>query len=263
MAGRVRGQGRIGMSTNVLLVGLIFSGLGFGIGADLMEGSGAAFVFLMAGWVLGLCLHEFGHAEAARLCGLPAAGSLSLDPLRAPNPLATMLLPTVFTILGGLGFPGGVGASPEGVSSPARRSMIAAAGPAMSLAFLVALVVLYALASPAAETLRAALAVSVLFQGTALILGLMPVPGLDGYDIVRPWISGPATARPGTAASRPSGIWTWADLMARHSSLVLLGIFLVSGAFTRPLFRASLRLTAGLGIDLADVITGYRLVRLW
>jgi Zn-dependent protease len=244
----IDGESGVGLSANVLLVGLIFCGLGFAIGADALDGSGAAFAFVMAGWVLGLCLHEFGHAFAARFWGLPGTGALTLDPLRAPNPVATMLLPVVFTILAGLGFPGGVSPVTEGSASPGRRSAMAAAGPATSLAFLMTLVGLYALASPQSETLRAVLAVSVLFQGTALILGLIPLPGLDGYAILRPWLSGG---------------WPWTDRMVRHSSLVLAGLFLVSGAFSRPLFRASLRLTASLGVDLADVITGYRLIRLW
>jgi Zn-dependent protease len=242
----------VSLSANGLLVGLIFCGLGFGIGVDALEGSGAAFAFVMAGWVLGLCIHEFGHALAARRWGLPGTGALTLDPLRAPDPVATMLLPVVLTMLAGLGFPSGAAEPEEGSKrdDPSRRrqSAMAAAGPAASLAFLLTLVVLYALARPEAETLRAVLAVSVLFQGTALILGLMPVPGLDGYGILRPWLSGD---------------WPWTDRVARHSGLVLFGLFLLSGVFTRPLFRASLRMTAGLGIDLADVITGYRLIRLW
>jgi Zn-dependent protease len=241
------GTGRPVLSINILLITLIFSGLGFGIGAEALEGSGAAFAFVIAGWVLGLCLHAFGHALAEVRCGLSAAGALTLDPLRAPDPVATMLLPVVFTILAGLGFPGG--ASPGGESlSRGRRSAVAAAGPAASLGFLLALVMLYTLATPGSEVLRAVLAVSVLFQGTALVLGLMPIPGLDGYGIMRPWLPGD---------------WSWTDRMARHAAPVLLGLFLLSSAFSRPLLRASLRLTASLGIDLSDVITGYRLIRLW
>ncbi|KQO66445.1 hypothetical protein [Methylobacterium sp. Leaf89] len=261
-SGRAEGMGGPGPSPNALLIGLIFCGVGFGIGAGALAGSGAAFVFLMSGWVLGLCLHEYGHARAALSWGLPPTGALSLDPLRAPNPVATMLLPALFTVMGGVGFPGGaglpgrVGGPPEAGLSRGRQSAVAAAGPAMSVLFLVVLALLYALASPGAETLRAVLAVSVLFQGTALVLGLMPIPGLDGYGIVRPWLSGPP-------ASPPSPPWAFADRMARHSGLVLLGLFLVSAAFTRPLFRASLLLTDLLGIDLADVIAGFRLVRLW
>jgi Zn-dependent protease len=261
-AGRVEGMGDPGLSPNALLVGLIFCGVGFGIGAGALVGSGAAFVFLMSGWVLGLCLHEYGHARAALLWGLPRTGALTLDPLRAPNPVATMLLPALFTIMGGVGFPGGVG-MPDGAGgssktplSRGRQSAVAAAGPAMSVLFLVVLALLYTLTSPGAATLRAVLAVSVLFQGTALVLGLMPIPGLDGYGIVRPWLSGPP-------ASPPAAPWSVADRMARHSGLVLLGLFLVSAAFTRPLFRASLLLTDLFGIDLADVIAGFRLVRLW
>jgi hypothetical protein len=230
-SGRAEVMGAPRLSANALLVGLIFCGVGFGIGAGALAGSGAAFVFLMSGWVLGLCLHEYGHARAALLWGLPRTGALTLDPLRAPNPVATMLLPALFTIMGGVGFPGGVGMPgslgrpPESGLSRGRQSAVAAAG-------------------------------SVLFQGTALVLGLMPIPGLDGYDIVRPWLSGPP-------ASPPTAPWTFADQMARHSGLVLLGLFLISAAFTRPLFRASLLVTTVCGIDLADVIAGFRLVRLW
>ncbi|MCJ2033959.1 site-2 protease family protein [Methylobacterium sp. J-068] len=257
-SGSAGGAGRITLSANLLLVGLIFNGLGFAIGGDLLDGAGAAFVFVMAGWVLGLCLHAFGPLLVSGNPGLPgtgglatgglATGVLAIDPARAPNPVATMLLPVVFTILVGLGFPGGVSEAEAAGPSRGRRSAVAAAGPAMSLLFLILLVGLYALTSDESGTLRAVLAVSVLFQGTALVLGLMPVPGLDGYAILRPWLPGD---------------WSWTDRVARHSALVLLGLFLLSGAFTRPVFRVSLRLTAGLGIDLADVITGYRLIRLW
>lgn len=241
--------GRPGLSPNILLLTLLFSGLGVAIGAGGLDGSGAAFAFVMAGWVLGLCLHAFGHALVGARWGLPDGEARTLDPLRAPDPVATLVLPVILTILAGLGFPGG--AAPAGAGdglSPGRRSAVAAGGPALSLGFLMVLVLLYALASPDSEILRAVLAVSVLFQATGLVLGLMPVPGLDGYGILRPWLPGD---------------WTWTDRMARHASLVLFGLFLLSGAFSRPLFRASLRLTAGLGIDLSDVIAGYRLIRLW
>ncbi|KQP30548.1 hypothetical protein ASF49_13655 [Methylobacterium sp. Leaf104] len=251
-SGDGRAAGVPGLSPNVLLLGLIFCGIGFGIGAGALAGSGAAFVFLMTGWVLGQCLHEYGHARAAHHCGLAPTGALTLDPLRAPAPVATMLLPALFTILGGIGFPSGAGVPPEAGLSRGRQSAVAAAGPAMSFAFLLTLALLYSLTSAEAETLRAVLAVSVLFQGTALVLGLMPVPGLDGYGILRPWLPDSGTA-----------ILSWTDRMARHPSLVLLGLFLASSAFTRPLFRASLLLTETFGIDLTDVIAGFRLVRLW
>jgi len=47
----IDGESGVGLSANVLLVGLIFCGLGFAIGADALDGSGAAFAFVMAGWV--------------------------------------------------------------------------------------------------------------------------------------------------------------------------------------------------------------------
>ena len=54
-----------------------------------------------------------------------------------------------------------------------------------------------------------------------------------------------------------------AVLFARHAGLVLTVLFLFSGAFSRLLFRTSLRLTTLMGVDPADVVAGYRLIRLW
>src|SRR5262245_38736576 len=44
----------------------------------------AVFPFVLAGWVVSLCLHEFGHALAAFVCGdrsVRDKGYLTLDPL--------------------------------------------------------------------------------------------------------------------------------------------------------------------------------------
>ncbi|MDO9427422.1 MAG: site-2 protease family protein [Methylobacterium sp.] len=242
-----------GLSANFLLVALLVCGLGFAIGGGLVEGSGAAFAFVMTFWVLGLCLHEFGHACVAWWggdAGVPASGYLSLDPLRYGDPLASIVLPVVFTILGGIGFPGGaVRLDPGALRGRIWPTAVALAGPAMTLACLFGLVVLYHLADADSTALRAVLAVTALFQGTALVLNLMPIPGLDGYNALRPWLPGPWQAV--------------GDAGARHAGLVLTALFLFSGAFSRTLFRVSLRLVAEAGIHPADVVAGYRLIRLW
>lgn len=238
-----------GVGANFLLLALLFSGLGFCIGADLVAGSGAAFAFVMAGWILGLCLHEFGHAFVTWRIGGEASGALSLDPLRFAHPVVTVVLPVVFTVLGGIGVPGG--AMPLDPPPPGRRETLAAAlaGPAMTLLCIVTLAGLYHLTSADSDILRAVLAVSVLFQGMALVLSLVPLPGLDGYNALRPWLPPP---------------WqVVGDTGAQQAGFVLLALFLVSGAFSRLLFRVSLRLTMMLGIDPGDVVAGYRLIRLW
>jgi Zn-dependent protease len=241
-----------GLSVNFLLLVLLVSGLGFCLGAGLVEGSGAAFAFVMAGWGLGLCLHEFGHALVAwraGAAGSAASGALGLDPLRYAHPVVTVVLPIVFTILGGLGFPGGAVPLDPPPRGRGQTVAVALAGPAVTLLGIVVLAMLYHLASVDSDTLRAVLAVSVLFQGMALVLSLVPIPGLDGYTALRPWLSPTWQAR--------------GDTVARQAGFVLLGLFLVSGGFSRILFRLGLRLTMAAGIDPVDVIAGYRLIRLW
>ncbi|WP_091970353.1 site-2 protease family protein [Methylobacterium gossipiicola] len=238
------------VGANFLVLLLLVSSLGFGLGAGFVAGSGAAFAFVMAGWVLGLCLHEFGHAFVARRAGGEASGALSLDPLRFAHPVVTVVLPLLFTVLGGIGFPGGaMPLESEGLRDRAGALAVALGGPAMTLLCLVVLTLLYHLANVDSGPLRAVLAVSVLFQGMALVLSLVPVPGLDGYRAVRPWL--------------PPSWRAVGDVGAQQAGFVLLVLFLVSGAFSRVLFRASLGITAAAGIDPGDVVAGYRLIRLW
>ena len=238
-----------GVGANFLLLVLLVSGLGFCIGAGFVAGSGAAFAFVMAGWILGLCLHEFGHAFVAWRAGGEASGALGLDPSRFAHPVVTVVLPVVFTVLGGIGFPGGAMPLDPLPGERRRTAAVALAGPAMTLLCVVALAALYHLASAESDTLRAVLAVSVLFQGMALTLSLVPLPGLDGYNVLRPWL--------------PPSWQAVGDTGARQAGFVLLALFLVSGAFSRLLFRSSLRLTMMMGIDPGDVVAGYRLIRLW
>lgn len=240
-------------SFNFLMILLTFVGAGlaiqFGIGGE----KGLAFVFVLAGWVLSLCLHEFGHAFVAWKGGdheIADTGYLTLDPRHYVDPLTSIVLPIVFTILGGIGFPGGaVFVNRQLLRSPVWQSAVSLAGPAMNFVFLLFLLVLYQLAGSDADTLRAVLAVSALYQATAIVLNLLPIPGLDGYGIWRPWLPEPV---------RQSG-----DVLAGYSGLVITGLFLFSNAFSRALFMAGLNLTSILGFEPYDVVIGYRLMRLW
>ncbi len=242
-----------GPSINFLLIALIFTALGVAIGTGSAAGSGAAFVFVMAGWVLSLCLHEFGHAFVAWRGGdtdIPATGYLTLDPRLYADPLSSIVLPLVFTILGGIGFPGGsVFVNRERLRGRVWQSAMSAAGPATNVLCLLFLMLLYRLSGEDSDALRAVIAVSALFQGTAIVLNLLPIPGLDGYGILRPWL--------------PEAVVASGDRLALYSGLVLTGLFLFSSAFGRTLLRASLYLTTLLGFASADVGAGYNLIRLW
>ncbi|GJD83161.1 site-2 protease family protein [Methylobacterium haplocladii] len=240
-------------SFNFLMILLTFAGAGLAIQFGIGGQKGLAFVFVLAGWVLSLCLHEFGHAFMAWKGGdhaIAGTGYLTLDPRLYIDPLTSIVLPVLFTILGGIGFPGGaVFVNRDLLRSSGWQSAVSLAGPAMNLVFLVFLVLLYRLASADADTIRAVLAVSALYQATAIVLNLLPIPGLDGYGIIRPWI--------------PDGARAAGDQIGRYSGLVITGLFLLSGAFTRAIFGAGLTITANFGFAPQDVVAGYRLMRLW
>lgn len=248
-----RATGAVAPSFNFLMILLTFAGSGlaieFGIGAE----KGLALVFVLSGWVLSLCLHEFAHAYTAWKGGdheILDTGYLSLDPRLYVDPLTSIVLPVLFTVLGGIGFPGGaVYVNRRLLRSNLWQSAVSLAGPAMNLIFLFALLVLYALSAERAETIQAALAVSALYQGTAIVLNLMPIPGLDGYGVLRPWL--------------PDALREPCDQIAGYSGLVITGLFLFSGAFSSGVFGAGLALTSVLGFAPQDVVAGYRLMRLW
>ena len=68
------------------------------------------FVLVVAGWLVSLCLHEFGHAYTAWRFGdhdVAVRGYLTLNPLKYSNPMLSLGLPLLFIALGGIGLPGG------------------------------------------------------------------------------------------------------------------------------------------------------------
>jgi Zn-dependent protease len=105
----------------------------------------AIFVFL--GWILSLCLHEFGHAIAAYYGGdtsVKEKGYLTLNPLKYVDPVLTLIMPMIFLLMGGIGLPG---ASVYINSSQIRNrmwlSLTSIAGPLASLVSALVLVVIY------------------------------------------------------------------------------------------------------------------------
>ena len=165
------------------------------------------FLFVLGGWVVTLCLHEFAHAYAAYRAGdhsVEAAGYLSLNPFKYTHPLLSIILPLLFIVQGGIGLPGGaVYLHPHAFKSKASRSVAAAVGPLTNLAFGAVLLLVarshdvgtglfYAPLNGVASTdhLRFWSAVAFLgfLQITAAILNLLPIPGLDGYAIIEPYL---------------------------------------------------------------------------
>jgi Zn-dependent protease len=153
-------------------------------------------VFVVAGWVTSLCLHEFGHAIVAYLGGdrsVVGAGYLTLNPLRYQSLLVSLVLPVIFLLLGGIALPGGaVYVNHSALRTKAWSSAVSIAGPAANLlcVLVIGAVFLFARSSITEinVTFFAALALLGFFQAFAVVINLVPVPGLDGFGVIRPWL---------------------------------------------------------------------------
>lgn len=142
-----------------------------------------------------LCLHEYAHARTALHSGdlsVGAKGYLTLNPLKYTHALLSIVLPVLFVIMGGLGLPGGAVYIERGrIQGRWKHSFISAAGPLTNVAFAVVCTAPFWLDAldGVPTAFRYALAFLALLQVSAAILNFLPVPGLDGYGIIEPWLS--------------------------------------------------------------------------
>jgi Zn-dependent protease len=155
----------------------------------------AVFLFVVSGWIVSLCLHEYAHARTALHGGdisIGAKGYLTLNPLKYTHALLSIVLPVLFVIMGGIGLPGGAVFIERGrINGRWKHSVISAAGPLTNIAFALVLLLPFPFGGPGTVPgpFLAALAFLAMLQVTAAILNLLPVPGLDGYGVVEPWLS--------------------------------------------------------------------------
>jgi Zn-dependent protease len=165
----------------------------------------AVFVFVFGLYFTVLCLHEFGHAYAAHKGGddsIAARGYLDLNPLRYMNPVLSLLLPAIYLIIGALPLPGGaVLVNRAAIRSKREASLVSAAGPLTNVVAAGVSMALIALFAPTVniDGSRAftsgphvifwmALSFFAYLQLAVAILNLIPVPGLDGYGIIEPYL---------------------------------------------------------------------------
>ena len=240
-------------SLNFLLLLLIFTGTGGALWHGIVAGRFPVFVFVVAGWVVSLCLHEFGHALTAYIGGdraIADTGYLDLDPMRYTDPVLSILLPLVYILIGGFGLPGGaVYINTRRLRSRAWMSLVSAAGPLMNLAFLLGLAVLYRALFTHGGTvdLASGIGVLALFQATAIVLNLLPFPGLDGFGIIRPFL-------PASAAARADQIG--------GAAFILLFVLLWLTSAGSALIRVGVDITSALGIDTAAVAMGFAALKI-
>jgi Zn-dependent protease len=214
----------------------------------------AVFLFVTAAWVVSLCLHEYAHARTALHGGdisVGAKGYLTLNPLKYTHALLSVVLPVVFVVMGGIGLPGGAVFIERGrVRGRWRHSLISAAGPLTNVLFAVVCTAPFWLGAldGVPRDFRSALAFLALLQVTAAILNFLPVPGLDGYGVVEPWLS--------------HGVRRQVEPFAPFGLLFVFALLWVP-ALNGVFFDAVDAILCALGIDDFDSYCGYELYRFW
>ena len=149
--------------------------------------------FILVGWVFSLCLHEFAHAATAYIGGDHSDSTrsyLSFNPLKYLHPVLSIVMPLVFILLGGIPLPGGaVYVNRNLVRGRLWQSAISLAGPLMNgLVAVVAAVPFWLGITDNHQALGNALALLVFFQVFSVVLNILPIPPLDGFGIISPWL---------------------------------------------------------------------------
>jgi Zn-dependent protease len=193
----------------------------------LSQGRFALFALILLALVLSLCLHEFGHALAAKLYGddtAQRAGRLTLNPIAHIVPMGLLMV-----ILVGFGYAKPVPTDPRKFKSRSGDVVVSAAGPAMNL-FLAALSInLYLfglqlgfdeLRQPGPQFFFVYLAQINLIL---MVFNLIPLGALDGHYILPYFL-------PEQLALR------YRYYNARYGNFVLLG-FIVLSIMGLPIFK--------------------------
>ncbi len=175
--------------------------------------SALTFVIVFGGWIFSLTLHEFAHALVAYWGGdytVREKGYLSFNPLKYTHPMLSIVMPLVFLAMGGIGLPGGaVYIERHRLRSKWWGAAVSAAGPAANLLMAIVLSAPFWLGLVDAQyinfkiaaelpnlkqdiwqdtTLWSAVALLVMLQITAVFLNLLPIPPLDGFGILEPFL---------------------------------------------------------------------------
>jgi Zn-dependent protease len=211
------------------------------------------FLVVIVGWIFSLCLHEFSHALVAYYGGDTSVrdkGYLTFNPLKYTHPVYSILLPLLFLVLGGIGLPGGaVYIEKWRLRSKRWESAVSLAGPASNLLLGVLLAMILHFAPLTASGIWPGLAFLALLQVTAVVLNLVPIPPLDGYGVIAPYL--------------PSIIRAQSDRLGNILILVFFAALwyvpFISDAFWTLIFW----LVNALGIPLSLAGMGLRLFQFW
>ncbi len=239
-----------------ILIVLLTTAAGYLAYTEIGNARMSVFFFVIGGWIISLSLHEFGHALAAFIGGdktVAGKGYLTLNPLKYTHPVLSVVFPIIFLLLGGIPLPGGaVYINRSFLKNNLWQSVVSAAGPLGTLlsAVIFALpFLLYRGSFVVGYNFWAGLALLLFLQILALFLNLLPIPGLDGFGILEPFL--------------PPEILRFAYSFRQFSLFLLLALFMFT-PFGNELMTRSLRVLMWIDESVAFLaIDGFGIFRFW
>jgi len=167
------------------------------------------FVIIFFGWIFSLCLHEFSHALVAYYGGdytVKEKGYLTFNPLKYTHPFLSIILPLIILLMGGIGLPGGaVYIERERIRNRYWLSGMSLAGPTANGVFAIFLAILLRILPASTSNLWPGISFLIVLQIWAILFNLIPVPGLDGYGVISPFLN--PIIREQMERIRAYGIW--------------------------------------------------------
>ena len=211
------------------------------------------FLVVLIGWIFSLCLHEFSHALVAYNGGdtsVREKGYLTFNPLKYTHPVYSILMPLIFLALGGIGLPGGaVYIETWRIRDRRWLSAVSLAGPAANFIVAFILGVLLTFTPLGKASLAPALSFLAYLQVTAVVFNLIPLPPLDGFGIIAPYLN-------------PDLRETIARLGG--SAILIIFVLMWQVPVISDIFgKITLFMTSILGIPLQDIATGYSQFFFW
>lgn len=151
------------------------------------------FIIIFFGWIFSLCLHEFSHALVAYHGGdttVKEKGYLTFNPLKYTHPFLSIILPLLILFMGGIGLPGGaVYIETWRIRNRYWLSGMSLAGPAANGIFAIFLAILIQVLPPSTASIWPGLNFLLVLQIWAILFNLIPLPGLDGYGVIAPFLN--------------------------------------------------------------------------
>jgi len=216
----------------------------------------ACFLIVVILWVFSVCLHEFGHAVVALKGGdytVRDKGYLTLNPLRYTHPLYSIGMPLLFLAMGGIGLPGGaVYIERQLLRSREWETFMSLGGVIMNLILILLIALLFKIGViPSDTTLVGTIAMAFVLQLQicSVLFNLLPIPPLDGFQAIAPWLA---------AETR--------DRMYAMSNVSLFALFLVmsySAPVNHVFWTVIYTISELLGVPAEWGFRGYQEFKFW